>query len=1029
MTRELLGLSFLLTLACTGESNTDKEDTSAANNLDDTGTEVLDADGDGYATADGDCDDEDAAINPDSVEVCDGRDNNCDGIVDEGVSTVYYSDGDNDGFGDETSGLSFCEPPLGMILVAGDCDDSDPLFHPGADEPCTEDIDYNCDGVTDWADDDGDGWALCEDCDDLDPEVSPAATEICNGIDDDCDGEADPVSSFDVEPFYADTDGDGYGDPAAVSAACAAPPGYVEDYTDCDDTRDDVNPAAPEVCDPFDTDENCNGTSDDNDTTADSATFGAFYEDGDADTFGEDSTLVSQCNQPAGWVEIGGDCRDSDAAFYPGAPELDCSDPNDYNCDGSVAYEDLDGDGYAACVECDDSDATVNPAAHELCNGVDDDCDGTIDPDTSIDALSFYEDADSDSFGNAAVSTLSCSAPAGFVADDTDCDDTNAAVYPAAGEYCNGIDDDCDGVIDPTTSLDALTWYADSDADTYGDALNTTDACDVPAGFVADNTDCDDTVASTYPGATEFCNGVDDDCDGAIDPDSSFDVLTWYADSDADGYGDAAAVDLDCNQPAGFVADDTDCDDTRADVNPGANEVCDALDTDEDCDGLADDADPSTDVSTMTSYYADSDGDTYGNPASSVTQCETLVGYVTDDTDCDDTRSGVHPGASEYCDALDDDEDCDGLADDDDPSVSVATMDTWYEDTDGDSYGSTITTDACDVPSGYSGAGGDCDDSDSAVNPSATEICDGVDNDCDGTVDSSGGSSLCWSGTVEFETCGATGSTGPTQAQCDTAYSGTELDGYVTIDTSTLGIQEWEVPTTGDYIIEAWGAQGFAGDYSRSGGKGAYATGTFSLTAGEVLYVVVGQKGAGGPNSGGGGGGSFVVDSSGSPLVIAGGGGGTRAIVSQNGCDGRSTTYGGSGSSSSPTSSCFARSTGLGIGGAISGYSWGSGGAGFSGDGAGEITSVPSWGGNGGKQWSSGMTGGLGNAGCGRSDGGFGGGGSGNGCYGGGGGGGYSGGDGGRLAGGGGSYVDSAATSSSTTAGAQTGDGAVTIDM
>ena len=960
MSRELLGLSFLLTLACTESGETGKEDTSSTNNLDDSGDIVTDADGDGYAVADGDCDDEDVAVNPAGIEVCDGRDNNCDGAVDEGVSTVYYSDVDQDGFGDETTALSFCEPPVGLVLVAGDCDDANADFHPSADEPCTEDIDNNCDGTTAWADDDADGWALCEDCDDLNPDVSPEDTEICNGIDDDCDGEADPVSSFDVLPFYADTDGDSYGDINAVSAACAAPPGYVADTTDCDDTRADVNPGAPEVCDSLDTDENCNGYSDDNDTSVDVSTYGAFYDDDDVDSFGDDATLVNQCNAPRGSVLVGGDCRDSDSDFYPGAPETDCSDPNDYNCDGSVAYADADGDGFAACIECDDSDGSVNPAASELCNGVDDDCDGVTDPDSALDSLTWYEDADSDLFGNAAVSTLSCSTPAGYVADNTDCDDTNGAVYPGAGEYCNTLDDDCDGVIDPTTSLDALTWYADSDVDTYGDPLNSTPACEVPAGF---------------------------------------------------------------------VADDTDCDDSRADVNPGATEICDAADTDEDCDTVADDDDSSTDVSTMSSYYADNDSDTYGNPTSVVTQCETLSGYVADNTDCDDTRSGVNPGASEYCDALDDDEDCDLLADDDDPSVAASTLDTWYEDNDSDSYGSTVTTDACDVPSGYTGAGGDCDDASSSVNPAATEVCDSVDNDCDGTVDMSGGSSLCFSGPMEFESCAATGYTGPTQAQCDTAYSGTSLDGDVTVDSATQGIQEWEVPTTGDYIIEAWGAQGYAGDPGRSGGLGAYATGTFSLTAGEVLYIVVGQKGTGGVNSGGGGGGSFVVDSGGSPLVVAGGGGGTRLAVAQNGCNGRSGQYGGYGSSSSATSTCTARTSGLGVGGAVSGVSWGSGGAGFGGDGAGEVTYASSWGGYGGKRWTNGMIGGLGNAGCGRADGGFGGGGSGNGCYGGGGGGGYSGGDGGRLAGGGGSYVDSAGTASTTTAGVQTGAGAVTIDM
>ncbi len=1029
MRRHALGLTFVLSVACaTSAEDTDKEDTGGTNNIDDSGDGVVgDVDADGVLVEEGDCDDNDATVFPGAPEVCDGRDNNCDGVVDEEVSTFYYIDQDGDGFGDEATGQGYCEPPgAGYILVGGDCDDGDADFNPSADEPCTENVDYNCDGEIAYADDDADGWAACEDCDDLDALVNPDIVEICNGVDDDCDGEADPTSSFDVLPFYRDADADGYGDVDSVSAACAAPEGYVEDTTDCDDARGDVNPGAPELCDAADTDEDCDGAADDADASVDTSTFTSWYTDADFDTYGDDASLVSQCDGPASAVTVGGDCRDTNANFYPGAPETDCADPNDYNCDGSVAYTDGDADGWAACEECDDADAAVNPAQAELCNGIDDDCDGITDPDTATDSVAWYADADTDTYGDAASTWTACAAPSGYVADATDCDDTDAAVYPGADELCNGVDDDCDAVVDPPTSLDASTWYADSDGDTFGDAASTTPACSQPAAYVADLTDCDDTDAAVFPGAVEVCNGIDDDCDTVIDPDTSADALTWYADADADTYGDAATTWAACAAPAGYVADLTDCDDARADVNPGAPELCDAADTDEDCDGLSDDDDPSTDPSSQTAWYTDADTDGYGDPAVTVSQCETPSGYVTDFTDCDDTRSGVHPGATEYCDALDDDEDCDGLSDDDDPSVSSTSYDTWYEDGDADGYGSTVTLDACDLPSGYSGTTGDCNDADDTINPAETEVCDSVDNDCDGTVDLSGGTDLCFAGPLEFEDCGATGYTGPTQTQCDSTYSGTDLDGEVTVSS---GIQEWTVPTTGTYIIEAWGGQGYAGDPSWVGGKGAYATGEFSLTAGDVLYIVVGQRGTGGANSGGGGGGSFVVDSSGAALVVAGGGGGTRHYVAQNGCDGRSGKYGGTGSGWSTTSPCSTKSSSLGLGGIVSSTSWGSGGAGFNGDGVGEITTVPSWGGQGGKSWSSGMLGGQGNTYCGRADGGFGGGGSGTGGWGGGGGGGYSGGDGGRVAGGGGSYVDTSGSSRTTTAGVQSGDGSVIIDM
>ena len=177
-------------------------------------------------------------------------------------------------------------------------------------------------------------------------------------------------------------------------------------------------------------------------------------------------------------------------------------------------YTDLDGDGYAGGEDCDDADPAVHPGANELCNDVDDDCDTLVDED-AVDATTWYADADGDTFGDAAVSTVACDPPAGHVADGTDCDDTTAAVHPGATEVCNGgVDDDCDTLADDADdSLDvstALTWYADADTDTYGDATASTTACLQPAGYVADGTDCDDADPILFPEADGSCaDGAD----------------------------------------------------------------------------------------------------------------------------------------------------------------------------------------------------------------------------------------------------------------------------------------------------------------------------------------------------------------------------------------------------------------------------------------------------------------------------------------------------------------------------------------
>jgi hypothetical protein len=399
----------------------------------------------------------------------------------------------------------------------------------------------------------------------------------------------------------------------------------------------------------------------------------------------------------------------------------------------TVCSSDEDGDGYDSIAEggtdCDDSDPSINPAAPELCDGVDNNCDGSTDEDSASDAKTWYADTDSDGYGDTAASDIDCYQPTGYIADGTDCDDTDATTYPGATEYCDGHDDDCDGDTDEDDSVGVLTWYADSDSDGYGNAASSDIDCYQPTGYVADATDCDDSNGTTYPGADEYCDGHDDNCDGDIDEDASVDVSTWYVDSDADGYGNAASTDIDCDAPTGYVADATDCDDTEATTYPGADEYCDGHD--DDCDGDTDE-DQSVDVLT---WYADSDGDGEGDAAASDIDCYQPTGYVENSTDCDDTTIVLNTADLD----ADGFTSCDSDCNDTDAAINIDAAEIWYDgvdqncdewsDYDQDADGFEHLDYDADGDGIY---GTDCDDEDADINTDATEIWyDGTDQDCD----------------------------------------------------------------------------------------------------------------------------------------------------------------------------------------------------------------------------------------------------------------------------------------------------------
>lgn len=475
MTRTLLPFAALLFVACPG-AGLDKESASGLDSALDAACEIepaaCDEDGDGFRPSTGDCDDVDANVHPDAEEICDGNDNNCDGDIDEGVTTTYYTDVDVDGFGDPATGTDACEPPTGTVSNDDDCDDQAATTFPGG-------------------------------------------TEVCDNVDNNCDGSIDEGVT---NTYYADADGDNYGDAGRSTTSCEQPDDYVVDNTDCDDSSEVSFPGNPEVCDTLDND--CNGAVDEGVTYV-------YYADMDGDTYGDLSSPIDACSLPRGYSE---------------------------------SYDD-----------CDDAEAAVNPGATEVCNGIDDDCEGTVD-EGAADATVWYADSDSDRYGDATTSVTSCDAPRGYVADDTDCDDNRDETNPGASEYCNGIDDDCDTEIDEGSSLDAGTWYADLDSDTYGDSANSTDSCEAPEGYVAVDGDCDDLDETSFPGGTEVCDGADNDCNGTID-DGATNGMTYYADADSDEFGDPATVAFACEQPTGYVENDYDCNDGEI----GEPVVADAL--------------------------------------------------------------------------------------------------------------------------------------------------------------------------------------------------------------------------------------------------------------------------------------------------------------------------------------------------------------------------------------------------------------------------------------------------------------------
>ena len=703
----------------------------------------IDNDSDGYVecspvdiwlgtgiTGGGDCNDANSALNP---------------------STRWYRDNDLDGQGISSDVLTQCPEPAGYVLNQDDCDDARSSVFTGATEQC-DGIRNNCAagvGVPSGEfDNDGDGYVECA------PIPEWVGASITGGGDcDDSDASRSPASRW-----YRDSDDDSYGDANESRVQCEPPAGFVSDATDCNDSSALTYPGAAELCDGIinncettvlSSDESdgdgdgyvectissagwlggiskLGGDCDDADATLNPTTL--WYADEDGDAYGTSETRLTQCETPAGYVRTSGDCDDTRIGVNPGAVEI--CDTLDNDCDGATDdddiiadeylttyYRDLDGDGYGqaeqvelACVpsagfvsfngDCDDSDALLSP---ETTRYRDRDGDGFGDESQSIQScdevegyalepgdcddndpvrnpdLEWYQDLDGDGFGGE-TSALSCEDLPGYTLKDGDCNDDALDIYPGAPVQCERIDANCDGIID----------LVDSDGD----------------GLAGCEGDCRDDDPSILPGADEVCDEVDNDCDGLIDDEDNLGLSavtsTYYTDGDLDGYGSGIGIER-CAASAGLVLSDGDCDDSDPALSPA------------------------------TIWYVDADGDGQGDAGSSLQSCLVPPSTSVIAGDCDDSDGTVYLGAPELCDNVDND--CDGLVDFDDTDLALDDVASWYRDRDEDGFGSGDAVASCEPLSGYVANNADCDDTRATAAPGLSELCNGLDDDCDEIAD------------------------------------------------------------------------------------------------------------------------------------------------------------------------------------------------------------------------------------------------------------------------------------------------------
>ena len=540
----------------------------------------------GYVTNSLDCNDGDATLNP---------------------NTLWYRDADGDGYGTSATTTTSCTQPTGYVRNSSDYNDT------------TANI-TNIAPQTLYRDADGDGYGSSSVT--VFYSVQPTGY-ITNSLDcNDGDATLNPNTVW-----YRDADGDGYGTSATTTTSCTQPTGYVRNSSDYNDSTVNITNIAPST----------------------------FYRDADGDGYGSPTVTVYYSVLPTGYVTNNLDCSDGDATLNP----------------NTVWYRDADGDGYGASATTTTS--CTQPTGYVRNSS--DYNDSTVNI-TNIAPQTFYRDADADGYGSPTVTVFYSVQPGGYVTNNTDCNDGDATLNPTTKWYADADGDgygsktviltqcnqptgyirttgDYDDSTVNITNIAPQTFYADSDGDGFGNPSVTKYYSVQPTGYVTNNLDCADGDASLNPNTI------------------------WYLDTDGDGYGTLATTSVSCTQPTGYVRNSSDYDDTTVNITNIAPQtfyrdadgdtygsktvsvyysakptgyVTNNSDYDDSTVNI-------TNIAPQT-FYADSDGDTFGNASDTKYYSVQPTGYVTNSLDCDDTKNTINPNTKWYADT-----DGDGLGD------------------------------------------------------------------------------------------------------------------------------------------------------------------------------------------------------------------------------------------------------------------------------------------------------------------------------------------------------------------------------